>query len=72
MLFRAAWITLEVHSDLNAVGLTAAVSGALARAGISCNVVAAACHDHLFVPVEAAPAALACLESLHLGQVDKA
>src|SRR5882672_8710665 len=36
-LFRAAWITLMVHSDLQAVGLTAAVAAALTRAGISCN-----------------------------------
>ncbi|TCN29887.1 hypothetical protein EV184_109194 [Sinorhizobium americanum] len=34
-------ITLSVHSALEAVGLTAAVSAALTRAGISANVVAA-------------------------------
>ncbi len=39
--FRATWITLTVYSDLEAVGLTAAVAGALADRGISCNVVAA-------------------------------
>jgi hypothetical protein len=51
-LFRAAWITLTVHSDLNAVGLTAAFARALGEANISCNVIAAAYHDHIFVPVE--------------------
>lgn len=64
VLFRAAWITLNVHSDLHAVGLTAAVATALVQAGISCNVLAAACHDHLFVPVELAQQALACLRDL--------
>lgn len=63
-LLRAAWITLRVHSNLHAVGLTAAVAAALAEAGISCNMVAAAFHDHLFVPVESADAALAALLQL--------
>jgi hypothetical protein len=63
-VFRAAWITLTVHSDLNAIGLTAAVSRALADAGISCNVVAAAHHDHLFVPADAGQAALQVLAAL--------
>lgn len=63
-VFVAAWITLAVHSDLEAVGLTAAVSTALARAGISCNVVAAVHHDHLFVPVAKAAAAIGILQQL--------
>ncbi len=64
VLFRAAWITLRVHSELTAVGLTAAFAGELARAGIGCNVVAGAFHDHIFVPVAQAQAALAALRSL--------
>ena len=63
-LFRAAWITLTVHSDLAAAGLTAAFSRVLADVGISCNVVAAARHDHLFVPLERAAEALARLRAL--------
>ena len=66
VLFRAAWITLTVHSDLQAVGLTAAVASALAQAHISCNVVAAAFHDHLFVPAESGDEALAVLQRLQL------
>ena len=64
VLLRAAWITLEVHSPLDAAGLTAAVAGALADEGIACNVVAAAHHDHLFVPVQDAGRALARLRAL--------
>jgi len=45
-----ARITLQVHSALDGVGLTAAVAGVLAEAGIACNMVAAYHHDHAFVP----------------------
>lgn len=63
-LFRAAWITLTVHSDLQAVGLTAAFATALGKANVSCNVVAAAHHDHIFVPIESADTAMAALQQL--------
>lgn len=62
--FTAAWITLTVHSDLAAVGLTAAVSSALAQAGIGCNVIAGVHHDHLFVPFAQASQAMGVLEAL--------
>lgn len=59
-----AWITLTVHSALDGVGLTAAVSGALAEAGIACNMVAAHHHDHLFVPEGDADRAMEVLHAL--------
>ncbi len=62
--FRAAWITMTVNSALDAVGFTAAFAAALARAGIACNVVAGARHDHLFVPFDEAEAAMAALRRL--------
>lgn len=65
-LFAAAWITLTVHSDLEAAGFLAAVTTALAGAGISCNAVSAVYHDHLFVPVEQAGRALEILKALQL------
>jgi len=59
-----AWITLNVHSSLEAVGLTAAVSHALTQASISCNVVAAYYHDHIFVPIKDAERAMGVLQNL--------
>lgn len=60
----AALVTLQVHSALEAVGLTAAVSAALADRGISCNVIAGAYHDHLLVPWERRTEAVAVLRGL--------
>ena len=54
-------ITLSVHSSLEAVGLTAAVSSKLAERGISANVIAAYYHDHIFVQAEKADAAISAL-----------
>ncbi|TDT46310.1 hypothetical protein CLV90_0358 [Maribacter spongiicola] len=59
--FVASWITLNVHSALEAVGLTAAVSTALTKYNISCNVVAAYYHDHIFVPIKDTTKAMAIL-----------
>ena len=62
--FVASWITLTVHSSLEAVGLTAAFSKALADNGISCNVVAAFYHDHIFVDQKDAKKATQILNQL--------
>lgn len=59
-----SWITLKVQSSLQAVGLTAAVSKVLAENNISCNVVSAFFHDHLFVEFEKRRQALSCLKTL--------
>ncbi len=56
-------ITLQVHSALDGVGLTAAVSTALAKAGIPCNMVAGFHHDHAFVPSNMTDEALAVLSA---------
>ena len=63
-----AWITLTVHSSLEAVGLTAAVSKALTEENISCNMVAAFFHDHIFIPVKDAERAMNALQRLIAAQ----
>ncbi|BAS13495.1 N-Acetyltransferase [Arthrobacter sp. Hiyo8] len=67
--FVAAWITLQIHSALDAVGLTAAVSSALTAAGISCNVLAGFHHDHLLVPSAERGRAMEVLKLLGQGVV---
>lgn len=57
-------ITLNVHSDLEAVGFLAKITSALAAARISVNVVSAYYHDHLFVPSHLASKALEIIQDL--------
>ena len=57
-------LTLTVHSDLEAVGLTAAFATCLGEANIPANVVAGYYHDHIFVPEDMAEKALAVLQAL--------
>ncbi len=61
--FIAAWITCTIESDLEAVGMTAAVSQALADVNIACNVLAASRHDHLLVPWDRRDEAVAILSA---------
>ena len=72
LTFSGIWrlISLDVHSSLEAVGLTAAIATALTRQGISANVVAAYHHDHLFVPTSTAQLALNTLVSLQSACAD--
>lgn len=62
--FTAAWITLNVHSALEAVGLTAAFATALGKADISCNVIAGYYHDHIFVDERDAEKAMEVLKGM--------
>lgn len=62
--FVASWITLSVHSSLEAVGLTAIFSAALAQSKISCNVIAGYYHDHIFVDQKDANKAMKVLKDL--------
>jgi len=55
-------ISLMVHSSLDAVGLTAAVSAKLTEKGISANVIAGYYHDHIFVQSEKAELAIKAME----------
>lgn len=64
---RWAWLELAVFSDLNAVGFLAVVADALAKADVPCNAVAAFHHDHIFVPIAKADAAIAALTDLSKG-----
>ncbi|MFH1326840.1 MAG: ACT domain-containing protein [archaeon] len=57
-------ITLNVNSDLEAVGFLAKITKALAKEGISVNAVSAYYHDHLFVPSDKSKKALEILKHL--------
>jgi hypothetical protein len=57
-------ITLQIHSSLDAVGLTAAFATALAKHDISANVVAGFYHDHILVTKKDASKAVEVLQAL--------
>lgn len=59
-----AKLTIDVHTSLELVGLTAVMSNKLAEHGISANVVAAFYHDHVFVQYGLREKAIGLLEGL--------
>ena len=60
----AAKITIQIHSALDGVGLTAALSTQLANHHISCNIIAGFYHDHLFVDYDQGATAVKLLLAL--------
>lgn len=62
-----AQITLRIHSSLEAVGMLAAITSALAARHIPCNAVSAYYHDHLFVPWTRRDEAIDALRELSSG-----
>ena len=63
-IYPCRWITLNVHSSLEAVGFLARITSLLAAHGISVNPVSGYYHDHLFVPVERAAEVMHLLHEL--------
>jgi uncharacterized protein len=59
-----ARITLQIHSSLDAVGLTAVFAKALGDHDISANVIAGVHHDHIFVQWGRRHDALQALQNL--------
>ncbi|MEP7324054.1 MAG: ACT domain-containing protein [Saprospiraceae bacterium] len=62
--YLSSWITLGITTSLSMIGLTAKFSSALSNAGISCNVIAAYNHDHIFVDLDRTAEAMHILSDL--------
>ena len=69
-MYECKWIQLEVHSALEAKGLTAAFSRALADSLISANVVAGFYHDHWIAVARVEAELLMAPANLQLSQAN--
>ena len=61
--FIASWLTLKIHSSLNAVGLTSIFQLNLPKIN-QLNIIAGYYHDHIFVPIKDSLRALNILRNL--------
>ena len=67
--YNGTWdmITLNVNSDLEAIGFLAKITSVLASEKISVNAASAFYHDHIFVPSEKSEEALKKLKQIMPG-----
>jgi hypothetical protein len=66
VVYPCRWITLNIHSSLEAVGFMAKITENLSSNGISVNPVSAYYHDHIFVPSDKADKTMVLLQELTL------
>lgn len=64
--FEAAWLTLVVTTSLEAIGVTASLSTALAVHGLPCNVIAGVYHDHVLVPIDRVEEAIKAIDQVRV------
>ncbi len=64
-----AKITIDVHTSLEMVGLTAALATELTKNDVSANVVAAYFHDHIFVQYDLRQKAMDAINYLKIDNI---
>lgn len=64
--FEAAWLTLVTHTSLEAIGVTASLTTALAVHGIPCNVIAGFHHDHVLIPIDRVDDAIRAIDMVRV------